>query len=646
MSTLKFSASHLAYVSRESYSGWSSAGAIQGSTAGNTHPRVGAMQFSGLRETDWAGQEIGAVRMTLTFAQAGLNREKTVYLWRGARSGISGAGSGMRGAFIGGAATGGAAYSSVRTLVFSENENAEAFANLIAWLQQDTTDTLAVYADEAPAGYDWSANYLQIKAAEMEIDFEPRGSRGTLDRTDVYAGGTIALTIAPMEAEGAVTHLVNWQMDGAAGHAVQLAAGETEAAFTVPLEWLSCMPDSIRGAARCVLTTLVDGEESASRELPFTVVCPAEIVPEFTAAAEPSGTADGYYQRIGGARLSFESASAPYGASIVQYAVSGAENFSADAQSAVTPDFAQPGLHAYTLTLTDSRGRSASQTVEIDVQATALPQIDVFSVQRYAAAIGDSGEEILEPSTDGDRVWVTVSAGIDPADGSNVPAAAIEYGPEGGQTVSVPLDWTSGAAYSTENNRALIAVEISPDAAYHFTLTVSDCASSVSAFARVEKSWAIMHFAGSGCGVGVGMYSRATEDAPRFESAWPAAFHGGIEGVTSFTEEEAATGGTWIDGLPVFRKIVAIGAVAADSALETPIGVTADELGTVIRMQGMARTPYEGFIMPLPNPSSDHSFMVQLEISGTNTTPAVRVVAGKSREITDGFVIVEYTKRT
>ena len=114
--------------------------------------------------------------------------------------------------------------------------------------------------------------------------------------------------------------------------------------------------------------------------------------------------------------------------------------------------------------------------------------------------------------------------------------------------------------------------------------------------------------------------------------------------MTNYAEAETPTGGTWIDGRPVYRKIVSFGAVAANSSLDTPLGVTADALGTVISLRGMVHGTYEGYAMPLPNPSSDHNFMVQLEIAGTTATPVVRVVTGKSREVADGFAIVEYTK--
>jgi len=645
MSTFNISADRLGYVNRASYSSWNTKGASQGAVVGG-YPRVGALVFSALRSSvEWADQEIGAIRLTLTFSQAGLNREKTLYMYKGTQNALTGTGTAMLGEAIGTAKTNGTAYTSTRTILFSSESNPAAFAKLVEWIQNGTTNTLALYVNEAASDYDWSTNYLYISAAALSVDHEVKGSKGDLSADAVEAGSSITLKIEPMEAEGTVTHKVQWKFGSLASVTTMLPSTTTVSTYTVPLTWLAQIPDALSGKAQCVLTTLVDGVQKAQRSIPFTVNVPESVVPEFTASAASSGTSGGYYQYIGAAIISFADINLPYGADAVAFRIAGAEGVTAAASSVTTEKFQTSGMHTYTLTLTDSRGRSTTHKVSIDVKAVALPQITEFSVQRYSSRVDDGGSTIYEASTDGNKVWATIAAAVDLAGGNNTPSAYILYGPEDGTQSRVYLSWpSSAAAYNVENSRTLITAVIPLDDAYDFELVVSDEHTSVTASSRVEQSWAILHMAGNGQGVAGGMYSTATEDAPRFESAWEASFYGGIRGVTNYTEAETPTGGTWIDGNPIYRRVVTFGEMAANSESHVPIGVGANELGLVIDVKGMAYTPYEGYMMLLPNPSKDNNWMVQMQISNMLTAPAVTIITGTARAITSGFVIVEYTK--
>ena len=285
MSTFNIAADKLGYVTRTSYSSWNTSSASQGAVTGG-YARVGALLFSKLREgIEWADQNISEIRLTLTFSQAGLNREKSLYLYEGTQNDLTGTGTAMRGASIGSVKTNGTAYNSTRTVYFSETENASAFSNLVDWIQNGTTTTLALYVNEAASGYDWSTNYLHISAATISIDHDVKGSKGTLSADSVEAGSSIALTVEPMEADSTVTHKVQWKFGSLASSTTTLSSGTTTATYTVPLTWLNQIPNAVSGTAECVLTTLVGGVQTAQRSIPFTVTAGASVVPSFTASA-------------------------------------------------------------------------------------------------------------------------------------------------------------------------------------------------------------------------------------------------------------------------------------------------------------------------------------------------------------------------
>lgn len=540
MSTTQIKATQFGYVKRTSYSNWSTAGAMQGMYTGS-YPRVGVMLFGDLHAEKWSDKIISKISMELTFAGAGYNREKTISLYRGAKSTITGTGESMIGVKIGDFKTGGAAYKSTLTSVFSESTNANVFLQLVSWLQAAATNTLTIYRDETTSGT-YTDNYLQITAATLTIEHEPAGSGGTLDKSEADAGEQITLTITPIDAEGEITHDVEWTFGSLSSGQTALGSALTSM-FTFPMDWLTEIPNAESGTAYCKLTTYIDGEEKAVRSIPLTLKVPANIVPDFDVLVIPNGTTDSYWQHLGGAKISVLDPVSFYGATIKGYSITVDEGANGTAAVLVTPVFAQPGEHRYTVTVTDSRGRSASMASTIYVNALGAPQIDAFSAKRYAAKIDDSGETVYTENLSGGHVWFTIDASIDAAFGNNTPTAYIIYGPAGGKTQRIDIAWPAGSdSFETINDRTILTADIPLNSAYEFRLYVEDEVRTVSWAARVEKSSAIMHYAGTGYGVSIGGFSGGTMADKRFDVApeWTSHFPGGIYGYGDYRLDRAA----------------------------------------------------------------------------------------------------------
>lgn len=647
MSTFSIAADKLGYVSRTGYSSWNVGDASQGMWKGG-YPRVGAMLFSTLRDTvDWADQEITGIRLTLQFPQAGGNSEKTLYLYRGTQSALTGTGTNMRGAFIGGVLTNGSAYNSTRTIYFSAESNAAAFESLVQWLQSGSSLTLAMYVDESPSGYNWSANYLHIRAATLSIDHDVKGSKGTLNKDTVLAGESVTLNITPMEADGTVTHKVQYKIGTAASSTYTLSSTTTTHTYTIPTSWLQQIPNAASGAAECILTTLVGGVQTAQRSIPFTVAAAESVVPSFSVAVSPlyTGTSK-YYERVGGVAVKITSAAAGTGASLTGYRIVGSDGFVSEgtltsaSKTVNNTHLEQAGSQTYTVTVTDSRGRSTTKSVTFTVTAVGAPVINDFSVQRYSAKVSDSGGTVYEASPDGDKVWVTIDAAIDKAGGYNSGVVLLAYAPEGGEETFVTVADIADT-YRVENSRTIITATIPLDKAYDFTLYVQDeVPVTVTASAHVSESWAMLHLAGNGCGVAVGMYSGGNSTAKKFESAWPATFYGGVEGVTNYVSAETPTGGTWIDGKPIYRQVVSFGGVAAGA--EKMFGFTTPGLRTVVSLRGMAALG--NYPMPLPHVEEAANRCIKCLLYTTDKDSAVIVGCGSGISFNSGFVIVEYTK--
>ena len=630
-----------AFVKRTSYSDWDSSGATQGAY-GNNYPRVGAIRYAGLHNSVvWADQEISQITVALRFLAAGSNSTKTLTFWRGAKSAISGTGQSMIGAEMGSISIANA-YNGVRNIELSASSNPALFSAFVAWLQDGQTETLVVYRNEGAGSGSWSSNYLKIDATIIYIEYEPKGSKGTLNKTSVDAGQNVSLTIDPLDVSGTVTHRVQWSLGNASSSITTLPSGATSTNYTIPMNWCSQIPDAESGQAVCTLTTLVNGSVSATREIPFTVMVPASVVPSYSFNSTPYETSGGYYQHIGKALLSIVDSSSQYGATIVSCNISGGEGTNSNASSVITEVFEESGSHVYTATVTDSRGRSTVETLTISVISVSPITIHSFVIQRYSAVIDDDGQTNYVASSDGDHVWVSLLASHDPAGGNNPAYATITWGTSN----SVSLDWGLMASLSLANDRTIITAQIPANEAVLFTLSVNDEFSSATVASQVEIASALMHVSPNG--VGIGMYTLGTPSNPQLDVGYPMHARGGIVGVTIYSEDEQETGGIWIDGRPVYRKTISLGAMPAGQSKEFSIGIPSGSLGDVVSICGMVQPDGGDYWLPLPHvdTGSIGTWGIKLEIANIKADAKISVGMGSSRACERGFVTIEYTKNT
>lgn len=623
-----------AFVKRTSYSDWDFSGANQGAY-GNNYPRVGAIRFEGLHSTViWADQEISQISFMIRFLAAGSNSAKTLTFWQGTKNTINGTGQSMIGAEMG-SITIDNAYNGVRTIVLSPTSNTALFNAFVSWLQDARTETLVVYRNEGAGSGSWSSNYLKLDATIITITYEPKGSKGTLSSTSVDAGQNVSLTIDPLDVSGTVTHRVQWSFGSASSSVTTLSAGTTSTNYAIPMSWCSQMPNATSGQAICTLTTLVNGSVSATREIPFTVNVPASVVPSYSFESTPYETTGGYYQHIGKAQLSIANASSQYGATITSYRIAGGEGTDASTSSVVTGVFEQSGNHSYTATVTDSRGRTTVKTLSFNVTAVAPIAISSFSVQRYSAVIGDDGQTTYVASSDGDHVWVSLLASHDPAGGNNPASAAITWGTSN----SVSLPWGATASISYTEDRTVITAQIPANESMLFTLTVTDEFSSETASSQVEIASAILHVSPNG--VGVGMYTLGTPSNPQLDIGYPMHAHGGIAGVTIYSEDEQETGGIWLDGRPIYRKTISGETTGSNGFIQ--IGEIPADSAQVIHMYGTFSIGTQTLL--IPNAFYQNlAYMVTPSIDGQTVSLALGSGFGSQQK---RFALsIEYTKNT
>lgn len=657
MSTFVSSATQLAYVMRTASSSWDFSGAVQG-VYGGGYPRVGAMLFPTIGNVDWSRQIINSIQLRLTFMSAGSNTGKTIGLYRGTKNSISGTGQSMIGSEIGSFSSNGNAYNATRTIVFSNSSNATVFTNLVSWLTSSPISTLVIYRDE-PDGGDWSANYLKISSASITVDYDPAGSTGTLSASTVEAGESISLDITPPDGVDVsdLSHTITWACgEASATHTV--TGANLSDTILIPISWASQFPNAMSARATCELATFVNNVYRASTTLAFTIVAPQSLAPSIQASATVLDTTGGAYQYLSRILLQITDASAQNGATIVSYKISGTEGVSSNDSSYTTPKVQQSGEHTYTFTVKDSRGLTATATQTVNVIAVHKPVITSFSVERYAEVVGDTVTYVS--ALYGDKVWVNAQVAFDDAGGNNTGEAWIRYNEVGvgsQSQVSVPV---TNNTVNVSNDRSILTNTISAQFAFEFELYVEDDTGSSGAFARVTKGFCPLYIDRTGYGVGVGaIVDNVSEANSLFRCGFPAEFNeqvvidgtlntkgevtasGGIRGVTNYSPQEIDTGGSWIDGRPIYR--CTFNTTFTESNTFVTLGSMPDDFGQVVRMYGVLYV--RGQTMLIPNAfynSLDH--MATPLIDGQNVILALGAGFGSNEK--QCVLTIEYTKST
>lgn len=148
-------------------------------------------------------------------------------------------------------------------------------------------------------------------------------------------------------------------------------------------------------------------------------------------------------------------------------------------------------------------------------------------------------------------------------------------------------------------------------AGYVVTLNFCYHGELVSQSVYIGKSFVNFHFSGATDalgneigGVAVGQYSSVTrqEGIPKFESDYISFFYKGIHGVNVYSTGEINTGGKWIDGKTIYRRMVTFDAVAGTNQTAHDSGgneIKISGISSLVNIQGVAVWPGTKVFAPL-----------------------------------------------
>ena len=269
------------------------------------------------------------------------------------------------------------------------------------------------------------SSYLSGGSISCSIQLEsiPRATKPTLSASTVALGSAVTINISP--AVSTWTHNIYYRIG--TGDWVRFATGvKSNYSWTVPLAIASSYPTATKGTITIGLNTYNGSTQiGGTQTVNLNITIPASVAPSVSTIAiseTVSGLSNfGYVQTKSKLKI-VASASGSYGSSIRSYVYGiGSQSYSGlENTYTMSDEVRDSGTVAVTVTVTDSRGRTASKTVSITVLAYSPPQITHFECIRCGDANGSA-------NVNGQYLKVTFGYSVSPLNNKNQANCLLKY---------------------------------------------------------------------------------------------------------------------------------------------------------------------------------------------------------------------------
>lgn len=360
----------------------------------------------------------------------------------------------------------------------------------------------------------------------VEYELNQMPSSFMLDKATVKAGQTITATITPYRASYGHQLLCDYN-----GHQIATAIlqpGTTAAALTIPTSWLSDIPYA--SSAACTVTLRCwEGSSTSffgytSKTVTFTLPDDAgptagavSVAPLLTVGGTtyPSVIAGGYVQNKSGYSAAFSGATCKYGAVVSSYSISGG-GYSGSGASFASGLLRTAGKQTITFKVVDSRGLTATKTVDITVTAYNPPQVTALEAWRVNA----------EGTADGMGTrgkWRAAWSFSDLGGANALTSKAYIKPVNGTETELGTLDGGDGTHWIAGTDGTKLTLEIIKRYALRVALT--DAYGTVERTVEIPSAHFAMHMNAQGNGICIGGAS-TMEDAVEIPAEYDFVFKG------------------------------------------------------------------------------------------------------------------------
>ena len=330
-----------------------------------------------------------------------------------------------------------------------------------------------------------------------------------------------------------VYHIVDWHFGSSLVHSARTNIGDSSVSYTIPLNWLTNIPNATSGTATVAVTTYsYAGSELGTDTYSFTITAPSTAVPTISLAATridnsvPSSWGI-YVQGQSGIKIT-ATAAGYQGSTVASYTISGGATGTQTSNVFTISKIYTSGTVTYTVKVTDSRGRTATASVSISVVAYSAPAFSATDAFRCVAAgtASDTGTYISAKAT---GTYASVS-------NKNSMTLKVQY------TLSTSEAYS--AAVTLTNGTASIIGGGSIDINYSFKVkfTLSDQFNTIEKVLNIGTAAFTVFFRQGGNGVAIGKVSERA-NAVEINPDWDI-YHGSTKLNGTVPISRGGTGGT------------------------------------------------------------------------------------------------------
>lgn len=393
------------------------------------------------------------------------------------------------------------------------------------------------YASASSHGY--SYNYFQWESCVITITYEEAVSQPTVSSTSVNLGS--AVTIYTNRQSTATTHTISYWFGNASG-AIATNVGAS-VSWTPPLSLTSEIPNATSGICTITCNSFVNGTITGTRTCTLTLNVPSTVVPSISSVAvEDTNTTvkdkiAAFVKSLSTLQVAITAAGI-YGSTISSYRTS-LDGVSYTAASfTASKKLSTAGDMTMTVTVTDSRGRTATYQTTFNVLDYAVPSIKKFSAERCSS---DGSAAQL----DGTNVRYSFEGRVNSLGGKNGLSCVVYYKLKSA-TAWTQAEKMSITSYNLSATNKLLTQTYDALNSYDLKVRLTDYFYYVEQSVSIGTKGVILDFLSDGTGVGIG---KVAETSGYIECGWPlklssplAIAYGGT-GATSAANAIAALGG-------------------------------------------------------------------------------------------------------
>ena len=398
----------------------------------------------------------------------------------------------------------GTKYSFTFTASLSGNQTKTIFTKTVTVAHNANGTKTCSFSATAGINVTLSGTYYGNVTASGSGTFNTIARASTISSvtSSVAINGTNAVTVNITRAASSFTHTVVFSFGS---YSKTTTGVGTSTSYAIPTSWINAIPSATSGTAKVTVTTYSGSTKIGTAvSKTFKVTVPSGVVPTISAVTISEATAGlaaqfgGYVQSKSKLAVSITAAGA-YSSTIKSYKTT-IQGTPYTARSFTSGVLKSSGTSTITITVTDSRGRTASTTRSLAVIAYAAPKIISFQGVRCLA----DGTE----NYDGTYIKAAINFSISPVSNKNTKSYSIEY------KLSSADEWTtltSGSVYALSSSIVSASGLFGQDNSFDLRLSITDFFATVRSTTQIPTAFTLIDYNASGRGIAFGKVSELEE---------------------------------------------------------------------------------------------------------------------------------------